>query len=431
MVHRQLGHRQVLHQAILAQVVVLGEEGIPFGYELADAHPGRVRVAQRLGHVPPQGDRIGELGSHGLDREHIAIAQGQLLGALEVHDLHGARCLGLGGLDALQQGLLEVRHGTATACQSQHLGCGPAGRFEFEDGRGVHRAQHRHTRACNLVDDDVSVLQPLILAALAAHDEVVQVEFGQGLAGPSQLHAAHAAIGRGPSAGKDSVDQGGEAGKRVTAGMLGLPDDKDLDAAQLAERHAQLEALEHPFDLLAQTRFDLAGSNAGHPHGAHPRDADLAIAIHHHPEIDFDRAPPTQVQFVARTEGIVRRHRKALHRGEVVGDAAGGEIRAAEQRQRLTRGGVHEPLELVGLTRRVGRHRFKGAGLFLVRRVGAFWPRRHGRDNRGHARCGWGRAARTRRRACLGKRRSAQAHSRKGRGEDFCCEVHSLSCSFF
>lgn len=338
-----------LHQLVLADVVVRGDEGVPVGDELADAHAGGVRVAQGGRDVAAQGDGVGELGRDAKEGDDVAVPEQRAPGLGQVQRGDGARRLGLGGVDAFELGRAGVGGGAGAAAVAKHALQGLALRLQFVDGWRVDRAQHRHAGASRGVDDDVPRQQPDVPVLVAVDDEVVEVQLGDDLAVTAQLDLAHAAVLGRAAAGEDGADQGRQAADGVVAWPARLPDDEDLDAAQLAQGDVEAEVPEHPAHLGAQVGFGVSGLDAGHAHGADAGDVDLPVAVDGGAVVDVDAAPGADVQLVARAEHVVDRHGDAVNGREAA--VCPGKVGLAEQRQLLAGGVVDEALELVLLRR--------------------------------------------------------------------------------
>ena len=123
-----------------------------------DTHAAEPGVAQGLGHVALQGDRIAKGLADGQQRDQVAVTQGhrQALG-VEHQVLHLAGGGGLAGVDSFEQGFLRVcqhRHPTA---QRQHVLQGVAG-LEFVNGGLVGGTCQGHTGSGGGDHDDVAGL---------------------------------------------------------------------------------------------------------------------------------------------------------------------------------------------------------------------------------------------------------------------------------
>ena len=191
-------------------------------------------------------------------------------------------------------------------------------------------------------------LQVLRLVALA--QELVDVELGDRLAVAPQRDVAHRAV-RARAARRDQRrEQRRLARQRVDAGALRGPDDEDLDRAQLAERHAQVEVGEEPADLRPQVALELRGLDAGDVEAADLRQVEQAVAVDRGAVVGVDRAPGPQDHLVAGADGVVGGDRHVVDRVEGV-DAFAEEARA-EHRQQAAGRGLDEALELARLRRR-------------------------------------------------------------------------------
>ena len=156
----------------------------------------------------------------------------------------------------------------------------------------------------------------------------------------------------GPPAANTAFTRVRERAHGVGAGPARLAHDEDLDRAELAERHDQLEIAEVLRHRLLHLRREVLVANARDLHRAHARDVDRAVAVHYRAVVDVDLAPGADHQLVARADQVVRRDRDVLHRRE--GGRRAAEEVVAVERQPLAGGLEDEVLEFVLLERVVG-----------------------------------------------------------------------------
>src|ERR1017187_4164069 len=130
----------------------------------------------------------------------------------------------------------------------------------------------------------------------------------------------------------------------VTARLPRLADDEDLDRAQLAEVHIEIEVAINATQLRLEKVTQLGKLQAGYMDCAHFRQRDGAGAVHHKGAALVYLAPDLKPQLIARANHVVRRYRNIVHwrkrrwwRIEEVG---------SEDRKRLPAAFSHERLKL-------------------------------------------------------------------------------------
>ena len=236
-----LGDGVGAHGEVLALVVVGGDQRFLLRDQVADAHAGAVRVAQRRGDLAAQGHGVLELGRDGEHRDEVAVLDRALGGVeVEVELLDAARAA---VVDALDGGLARLRDGGQAAGVADELAeAGVA--LELEDRRLVDAAGDGGERADGREVDDVARQQGDVLGLVAGEEKVVEVELGDDAVAALELDAAHRARGRGAAGGEDRVHQGAERAHGVVAGAARVADDEDLHRAQLPHRDQQVEVAE-------------------------------------------------------------------------------------------------------------------------------------------------------------------------------------------
>jgi hypothetical protein len=160
---------------------------------------------------------------------------------------------------------------------------------------------------------DLHVMTPVqhaVGAAVAAHQEIVEIEGGQALAAALDLDVAEAAGRRWPPGAHQRLDHGGQAADAVGARLGNEAGDVHAQAAQLAERDTELEVAEHLRDALADRGRQVGIAHTGHQDRPDARDADAAAAIDQQPQIGIDRAPQCDQDLVAGLDQIVGRHQR-------------------------------------------------------------------------------------------------------------------------
>ena len=293
-----------MHQLVFAQVVLGGDQRFAVGDQVLHAHALEPGVPQGLGHGALKGDGVAKGGADGQQSEDIAVAQGlrQALG-IEHQVLHLAGRSGLVGVDALNQGFLDAgQNGDTTAQQEDVLHGGAV--FQLINGTVVGGTGQGHAGACGRDHDDVAGLQGGVFGFVAFGNEVVQVERGDGLTAALELDGAHAAVDTRAAAGKDGVDQGGQAAQVVGAGLLGLADHIDGDAAQFAQAGVDGDVFEDGGHALAQGGFEVFDLHAIERNGADFGQADLAVAVEGLAACVVGAAPELDAHFVARAEHV-------------------------------------------------------------------------------------------------------------------------------
>jgi hypothetical protein len=146
-----------LHEQVLAAVEVRRDQRLAVGDQVADAHAGAVRVAQRLRHMALERHRIGELRRNRQQCQHVAVAQrlAQAVG-VETEVLHLPRRAGLRRVDAFELGAAHVRQHRRTAAVAQQVAHGLLARLELVDRRCIGGTGQRHALAHRLEHHDVA-----------------------------------------------------------------------------------------------------------------------------------------------------------------------------------------------------------------------------------------------------------------------------------
>ncbi len=217
-------------------------------------------------------------------------------------------------------------------------------------------------------------------------EEVVEIELDDGLVAAAQLDGAEAAPRQGAARGEESVEQRGQRGDGVGAGLAGLADDKDLDGTELAEVDVEVEVSVHAAELGAEEIGELRVVEAGDVDGAEVGQRDGTGAVDDDALLLVDLAPELQADLVAGADDVVGRD------GDVVDGREGGGDRAeeahAEDGQRLAGAFADEPLELGGWVGWAGRGYRLGAGIAAGLVCVPLWVA--GVDGRGESNLGRG-----------------------------------------
>ncbi len=340
-----------LHQQVLAPIEIRRDERVAVGNQVANAHPRRVRVTQRLSDVAAQRHGVGELRRDREQRQQVAVTQRFLKAvAVEIEDLDEA-CGGLlGRVDSFELHAVRIREHRRAARITQHFAQRLVARLQFIDRRRVDRAMHRDPRPGRMEHDDVAGGQLHVLRLVALNQKLVDVELGDDLPVASQSDLAHRSVRPRPAGRHDRRQQRRLARQRIDAGTLRRPDDEYLHRAQLAERHVEVEVGVQAPDLRAQMALEVGGLDAGHREAADARQVQQAVAIDRGAVVDVDRAPCTDQHLVARPDDVVSRHGHIVDRCEAVqriGKEAGAEVG-----QQATGRCFDEALELARYRRR-------------------------------------------------------------------------------
>src|SRR5437764_11621857 len=94
--------------------------------------------------------------------------------------------------------------------------------------------------------------------------QVVKIEVRYDLILSFELNVAHRAFARGAAGGEDGVYQCAERTHSVAAGMASLPDDEDLNRAQLPDVDAQIEVPKEFTDRGLKIGLELLVLHSGH-----------------------------------------------------------------------------------------------------------------------------------------------------------------------
>ena len=226
-----------LHEQVLAPIKVGRDQGVAVGDQIADAHPRRVRVAQRRRDVALQRHRVGELRRDRQQRDDVAVAQRRLQpGVVETEGLDEALGERLRLIDPLELDPVRIGEHRRASGVAQHVADRLLRALQLVDRRRVDRAGEGDPRPGRLEDDHVAGDQLDVLRLVALAEELVDVELGDDLVVAAQQHLAHRPRRARATGGDDRRQHRRLARQGHDAGPLRRTDDEHAQPAQLAER---------------------------------------------------------------------------------------------------------------------------------------------------------------------------------------------------
>ena len=164
--------------------------------------------------------------------------------ALAGRQVQLGQAVGRSVVQALQRQPPVVGHGIETTRHQQHVVNRLVG-LDLKDGGTVDAADQRNLGADRSDMDHVIGLQQLVSASITSQQQVVQIEIGDQRTAATQLDAAVAARRRWPAGMHQRLRQRGQAAHRHGTRLVDESGHIHPQAAQLAQRDAELEVLEH------------------------------------------------------------------------------------------------------------------------------------------------------------------------------------------
>ena len=256
--------------------------------------------------------------------QHIATAQRLAAGSGQVDLGHPGAVALVQSLDGQPAG---VGHCRKAAGHAQRVVDGLAG-LELEDRRAVDAANHRHLRADRADMDHVLGLHHSVGLAVALEQQIVEVEGGDQVFASAQLHRAKAARRRRATGTHQGLGQCRQAADHLHARALDEAGDIDPQPAQLAQRHAEMEVLEHQRDAAADDVGQFCVLHTRDHDRPDPRHVDAPGPVDHQPQVRVDRSPERQHQLIAGLQQVVGGYVRAVIGGGQRGEGPGQQFSA-------------------------------------------------------------------------------------------------------
>ena len=155
-------------------------------------------------------------------------------------------------------------------------------------------------------------LHQLIGRAVAVDQQVIKVELDYRAIAATQLNISKTPCRGRPAGPKQSLHDCRQAGHHHGAGPVDEPRHEHPHAAQLPERHADLEVL---VDLRHPAADDVGQIGIAHTRNEDRADAgegDSSRSVHDESEVGVDRSPQRNHQFIASTQQVIRRHDRVV-----------------------------------------------------------------------------------------------------------------------